>query len=122
MVVGAVFVLVGGAVEIDVTTLSGVREVSELVDCVVCAVVVDEVLEVLEVLVLLVVLVVDGSVWVDVVEVVDEVVEEVVGAVGVGSAVVWAGVPPLALALVRGPCAVPIKQLIDRLITIEQQC
>lgn len=118
MVVGAVFVSVGGAVEIDVTTLSGVREVSELVDCVVCAVVVDEVLEVL---VLLVVLVVDGSVGVDVVEVVDEVVEEVVGAVGVGSAVVWAGVPPLALALVRGPCAVPIKQLIDRLITIEQQ-
>jgi hypothetical protein len=119
--------LVGDAVAIVVVTLSGLREVSELVDCVVCAVVVDDVLVVLEVLVLLVVLVVGGSCGVDVVEVVDEVVEDVevgsdaVVGIGVCSAVVWAGVPPLALALVGAACPVPIKSLIDRLIAIERQ-
>jgi TusA-related sulfurtransferase len=118
--------LVGDAVAIVVVTLSGLREVSELVDCVVCAAVVDEVLVVLEVLVLLVVLVVGGSCGVDVVEV-DEVVEDVevgsdaVVGIGVCSAVVWAGVPPLALALVGAACPVPIKSLIDRLIAIERQ-
>lgn len=115
MVVGPVFVLVGDAVAIVVVTPSGLREVSELVDCVVCAVVVDEVLVVLEVLVLLVLLVVGGSGGVDVVEVVDEVIEDVevgsdaVGGIDVCSAVVWAGVPPLALTLVGAACAVPIR-------------
>lgn len=108
-------------------TSSGLREVSEVVGSVICAVVVDEVLDVLEVLVLLVLLVVGGSGGVDVVEVVDEVVEgvevgsDVVGGIGVCSAVVWASVPPLAFTLVGAACAVPIKSLNDRLIAIERQ-